>query len=200
MKTKVLLLGAGHSKVVRFGLVLPGEDKPEYDITSLDFDEESSPDILWDLENIPLRNRPLKFRHLPKWLFPKIPDNSFDEIHAYDVLEHTGTQGDWRFFFDQFADFWRILRPEGKLILTTPAWDAVTAWGDPSHKRVINEISLVFLDQWLYHDQVGRTQMTDYRRYYKADFSFFHNSVDKGTFRAFLQAKKPVRTFSEEES
>lgn len=97
-------------------------------------------------------------------------DNEFSEIHAYDVLEHTGRQGDWRFFFDQFHEFWRILEPGGILCARVPSWDSVWAWGDPGHTRVITEGSLVFLNQQEYELQVGLGAMTDYRHYWKGNF------------------------------
>jgi len=112
------------------------------------------PDVLLNLEEFPY---PFK-------------DNEFDEIHAYEVLEHTGQQGDWRFFFDQFTELWRILKPGGYLLATTPAWSSIWTWGDPSHKRVINAGTLVFLSQAEYEKQIGITPMSDFRFYYKADF------------------------------
>jgi hypothetical protein len=44
------------------------------------------------------------------------------------------------------------------------------AWGDPSHRRVINEGSFTFLDQTQYAKQVGKTAMTDFRSLWKGDF------------------------------
>lgn len=64
-------------------------------LVTLDYCERHNPDVVWDLNNIPL----------------PFDDNTFDEIHAYEVLEHTGTQGDYKFFFKQFEEFWRLLKP-----------------------------------------------------------------------------------------
>jgi SAM-dependent methyltransferase len=96
-------------------------------------------------------------------------DNSFNEIHASDVLEHTGQQGDWRFFFAQFSEFWRILKPGGYFIGTCPKWDSPWAWSDPGHSRLISHLSLIFLDQENYRS-IGSNPMTDYRHVYKANF------------------------------
>ena len=52
-------------------------------LTTLDFMERNKPDVLWDLETLP---------------YP-FPADEFDEIHAYEVLEHIGDQGDWKTFF-----------------------------------------------------------------------------------------------------
>jgi SAM-dependent methyltransferase len=118
-------------------------------------------------------------------------DNEFDEVHAYSVLEHCGTQGDFRFFFAQFEDFWRILKPNGLFIGIVPAWNGEWAWADPGHRRVITRESLIFLDQREYK-QVGKTAMCDYRWCYKGDFRSIDMqfSSDGMNFMFVLQAKK----------
>lgn len=155
-----LLLGCGSNrdkKIDRHG-------KFEWDgLVTVDIDPAHKPDVIHDLEVLPL----------------PFGDDTADEIHAYEVLEHTGTQGDWRFFFAQFSDFWRVLKPGGILYGSVPRWDQVWAWADPGHKRVIAAESFVFLDQRSYAD-VGATPMTDYRGIYKADFRrrfFRHTDV-----------------------
>ncbi len=146
-----LILGSGNRqiKTVRFEQI-PAEFQ---NVTTVDIDPDSKPDVVWDLNKVPL----------------PFEDNSFDELHAYDVLEHTGTQGDWRFFFAQFEDFWRVLKPGGYLCAACPMWDSPWAWGDPGHSRLLSKYTLMFLDQGAYA-QVGRTPMTDYRHVYKGNF------------------------------
>jgi SAM-dependent methyltransferase len=171
---KELLIGAGsnHDRRVQVG----GREGWQ-DLLTLDINPAHKPDVVWDLANLPL----------------PFLDNSFDEIHAYEVLEHVGQQGDWRFFFDQFADFWRILKPEGILAGMCPAWNSVWAWGDPSHTRVIQPEQFAFLNQRQYTVQVGKTAMSDFRHCYRADFEpTYLNTVD-GTFSFVLQAIKPSR-------
>ena len=120
-------------------------------------------------------------------------DNTFNEIHAYEVLEHTGMQGDWHFFFAQWEDFWRILKPGGIFAGTCPAWNSKWAWGDPSHKRVISHESLGFLVQPEYEKQVGKTAMSDFRFCYQADFNIVYSETRGETFHFALQAIKPSR-------
>ncbi len=72
-------------------------------------------------------------------------DETFDEIHAYEVLEHCGTQGDAAFFFDQFRELHRILRPGGLIAISVPDWQASVAWGVPDHKRVLPPGIFTFL-------------------------------------------------------
>ena len=159
-----LLLGCGksRSKFISFDEV-PMEFE---NLTTLDIMVAHEPDVVWDMNEIPL----------------PFDDNSFDEIHAYEVLEHTGRQGDWRFFFKQFEDLWRITRPNGHLCASTPMWDNEWGWADPGHTRIISPKTLMFLEQDFYK-QIGKTAATDYRSVYRAnwrvkamqekDFQFF---------------------------
>jgi SAM-dependent methyltransferase len=146
-----LLLGCGHSRKKQ--VVFPDIPADWTGLTTLDIDPSVNPDVVWDLNNTSL----------------PFEDGAFDEVHAYECLEHVGRQGDWRFFFDQFADFWRILKPKGYFVGTVPMWDSPWAWGDPGHTRVITRGSLIFLNQGEY-DQLGDTNMTDYRPWWKGNF------------------------------
>lgn len=143
-------------------------------LITLDHNADHKPDVVHDLEELP---------------YPFASD-AFDEVHAYEVLEHTGQQGDWRFFFDQFSELWRILKPGGYLAATTPSWRSMWAWGDPSHKRVLCSGSLVFLSQKQYREQVGKTAMSDFRFCYKADFEPVHVRENDEHFVFVLRALK----------
>ncbi|HLY46440.1 MAG TPA: methyltransferase domain-containing protein [Stellaceae bacterium] len=144
-------------------------------LVTLDHNDDHKPDHIWDLEKIPL----------------PFEENHFDEIHAYEVLEHTGAQGDWRFFFAQWSDFWRILKPDGLFHATVPMWNSIWAWGDPSHRRVINSGTLVFLSQAQYQRQVGKTPMSDFRFCYQADFEPVYHKETEHQYLFILRAKKP---------
>jgi SAM-dependent methyltransferase len=167
-----LLIGAGSNHDKRLGF------SPNWhELVTLDINPDHKPDVVWDLEQMPL----------------PFPDNRFDEIHAYEVLEHTGRQGDWRFFFRQWDEFWRLLKPGGVFFATCPDWRSPWAWGDPGHTRVIAPECLVFLSQPEYARQVGKTSMTDYRPWYAGDFlPVLHETVE-GSFRFALRAVKPAR-------
>lgn len=167
-----LLLGAGSSRERR--VVVAGRRTFGAELVTLDYNADHRPDVVHDLEKLP---------------YPFAAD-TFDEIHAYEVLEHLGRQGDWRFFFDQFAELWRILKPGGYLAATCPSYRSMWAWGDPSHTRVITSGSLVFLSQKQYEKQVGVTPMSDFRHYYKADFQAVHVAEDDISLVFVLQAIK----------
>jgi SAM-dependent methyltransferase len=158
-------------------------------LTTLDHNPDHSPDVVHDLEVLP---------------YP-FDDDTFDEVHAYEVLEHLGQQGDWRAFFAQFSELWRILKPGGFLAATCPSWRSLWAWGDPSHRRILCTGSLVFLDQQEYRTQVDGigpegqpcrpTSMSDFRRWYQADFAGVRGAIreDDDNFVFVLRAVKPSR-------
>jgi predicted SAM-dependent methyltransferase len=143
------------------------------ELVTLDNNKSHFPDVLWDL-----RKHPLPFK-----------DNEFDEIHAYDVLEHLAYQGDYEFFFSEFSEYWRILKHRGHLFATVPLEGTQWSWGDPSHKRVITRSQLAFLNQKLY-SQVGTTQMSDFRNIYKADFKIVHLTETNNKLSFILEAIK----------
>lgn len=127
--------------------------------------------------------------------FSLLPDY-WDEIHAYEVLEHLGSLGDQVALLRQFAELWRLLKPDGYLCCTVPSRFSVGLWGDPSHRRVINPMTLVFLDQSEYVKQCDAprpTAMSDFRGIYKADFRCIDAADNRETFSFILQAVKPTR-------
>jgi SAM-dependent methyltransferase len=167
-----LLLGCGSSRVKK----LHQQGRSDWDgLVTLDLEARHNPDVVHDLNN------PLPF-----------PDNSVDEIHAYEVLEHCGNQGDYKFFFNQFSDFWRVLKNGGVILGTVPLPTSVWAWGDPSHTRVIPKESFIFLRQPEYA-QVGITAMSDFRSIYKADFDIVHLHENGDILEFGLKAIKPAR-------
>jgi hypothetical protein len=123
--------------------------------------------------------------------------NFWDEIHAYEVLEHLGGLGDERAFFAHFSELWRILKPGGHLLATCPSRFSSWLWGDPSHKRAILPETLIFLDQTEYmrqcDDETMRTPMSDFREIYVADFRVVYSHDNKITHTFILQAVKPSR-------
>lgn len=145
-----LLLGCGHSRQKR---VYALEDPDWHGLVTLDYTPSVKPDVVANLDDYRL---PFK-------------DDTFDEIHAYEVLEHQGSQGDWRFFFNQFDEFARILKDRGMVCFSCPGADSKWLWADPGHRRFIGPDTMIFLNRDQYK-QLGATTMTDYRPYFKSNW------------------------------
>lgn len=156
-----------------------GDRKAWSHLVTLDFNADHKPDLVWDLNE-----RPLPF-----------DDNFFDEIHAYEVLEHLGKgQGDWRSWFSEWSEWYRLLKPGGMFFGTSPGPQSPWLWGDPSHTRAISLESLVFIHQPSYTAQVGVTPMSDFRFVFQGDFEGKHFRVNETqTFEYIMEAVKPSR-------
>ena len=137
---RTLNLGCGNRKEIH-----PGE---------VGLDIQQPCDVIHDL-NI----HPLPFK-----------DGEFAEIRAYHILEHLSTQGNWRFFFREWEEYYRILKPGGIFSGIVPMWNGRWARGDPGHTRGIPLNMLMFLDLDSYKAQVGVTSLTDYREWCKCNF------------------------------
>ncbi len=166
-----LLIGCGRNRDKR--IITRGVSEWEQLVT-LDHNPEVNPNVVHDLTVMP---------------YPFLED-TFDEIHAYEVLEHIGQQGDYKTFFAQFSEFHRILKPGGLFCATVPMWNNIWAWGDPSHTRVINNGTLVFLSQKEYEKAQGVTSMTDFRYIWKQDFDILMAKEQGENFIFVLQAVK----------
>ena len=192
-----LLVGCGHDRNKRIdprlcvkGLNVPPEDRYQWHtLETIDYEPSCNPSVVWDLNRVP-------------WSVPSTDDDElhenlrtswYDEVHAYEVLEHLGRQGDYRAFFQTFTEIWRLLKPNGLLAATVPSRYSEWAWGDPGHTRMIPPCMLVFLNQEAYRDQQGKTMMSDYRRHFCGDFNVLHSSDDHKSHIFVLQAIKPAR-------
>lgn len=198
-----LLIGCGRSRVKQYNAQAhhPRTWRNPDGPTRLDINWDVKPDLWCDLNAA------------PPWLAIRGPDDEdddvhpmladyWDEIHAYQVLEHLGTQGDAHAFLAQFAELWRILKPDGYLVASVPSRYSGWLWGDPSHRRAILPESLVFLDQQQYIDQCDGprpTSMSDFRHLYRADFKLVEQADNRADFAFVLQAVKPSRWVSARE-
>lgn len=172
-----LLMGCGNSRRKKYSF-----DGPDWDeLVTIDHDPNCGADIIHDLTVTP-------------W---PLESDQFDSVHSYEVLEHLGAQGDYRAFFRDFAEIYRVLKDGGLLYATVPSWESKWAWGDPSHTRVINDGSLVFLNQEHYHKQIGKTAMTDFRWLWDGDFQAVHSEYIGDAFVFVLKAHKPKRSFDD---
>lgn len=172
-----LLLGCGNRRIKE--LHEPAHKEFE-NVTTVDIYEDCKPDICVDLNSTDWDL--LCIRRL--W-------EQYDEVHAYEVLEHLGRQGDEESFFRTFRNIWLTLKNDGMLYASVPSWSSLWAWGDPGHKRIINEGTLAFLDQNEYARQVGKTPMTDYRNtYWAPPFHFVREFTQHNEGRFYFALRK----------
>jgi SAM-dependent methyltransferase len=153
---RYLLIGCGDARDKRVAFpsdaeVGQGSPEPDFsggELVTLDADPEVGADIVHDLDVLP---------------YP-LDDDAFDEIHAYEVLEHCGTQGDAKFFFGQFRELWRALKPGGYLMISVPMWNDAIAWAVPDHRRVLPEGAFGFLDAEYEQQHAGKRGVGSYKR------------------------------------
>lgn len=205
-----LLIGCGHKRDKR--MYVPGEpvdmQRTWRNLVTLDDNPNCKPDYMWDLNEIPWRAISVSEssaaipnvsdRNIARTPYGDIQENQFNEIHAYEVLEHLGGQGDELSFFLHFSEIWRILKPDGYLLATVPSRFSPWLWGDPSHRRAILPETLIFLDQTQYARQLdgpeeSRTSMSDFRSIYFADFHVEYSHDNKAHHLFILRAIKPAR-------
>ncbi len=99
----------------------------------------SSPDTIWtNLDIAPLEGVDLvhDLRFFP-W---PIADDTFDEIVAYDIIEHLPDT------IRTMEELWRILKPGGVVEFRIPYWNSIHSINDPTHIKLFNENTLGFFD------------------------------------------------------
>lgn len=163
-----LLIGCGNSREKK--VRLNGDAAWKGELTTLDMNESCGADLVFDMARrmIPAINDCL---HNIPWM--PFPDETFDEMGAYDVLEHWGAQGDWRGWFTEFAEYHRILKPGGQFGIIVPIGQ--DAFADPGHTRFIHVNHFKMLNQEWYEQTIAAGQpVTDYRWYWKKNFNVLH--------------------------
>jgi hypothetical protein len=203
-----LLLGCGYRRqrlvdpyrypALHSATIAAEEERWQRPVT-VDGNLDCKPDFLMDLDIQPwFTHQPQDEHELEllqrldrgRWCFR---DNLFHEVHAYEVLEHLGRQGDPHSFFAHFDELWRILQPGGFVCATVPSRFSPWLWADPGHRRAILPASLVFLCRPHYDQYIATTPSSDYRALFMSDFDILYSRDDEETHTFVLQAVKPAR-------
>lgn len=192
-----LLLGCGYARDKRLGP--PGSPQGWTDLITLDKYVACEADLICDLDR-PDDWRPLRGTMSMEQFISitetapfgaMFRENLFDEVHAYEVLEHLGSQGDASAFFSCFRNIHRVLRPGGHLCATVPSRYSPWLWGDPSHRRAILPESLVFLSKaHIAANRKAGTAMSDFSALWSLDFKIIRSTDNQRTHEFILQAIK----------
>ena len=161
-----LLLGAGNSREKK--IVWAGNTEWAGKLTTLDMDPDCCADVVMDYDGLGKRS----WRHP---LGKRLPfaENTFDELGAFDTLEHVGKQGDWKGFFLEFGEYHRILKPGGLFYIIVPIGE--DAFADPGHTRFFQLNYFGFLSQEFYARNMAlKTTCTDYRWAWRKDFDVLY--------------------------
>lgn len=149
---------------------------------NLDVNPKVEPDVVHDLNKLPL----------------PFEDNTFDRCIMSHIFEHLGDP--WsikkpyvQWFFEFWAEIWRVLKPGGLIQFTSPNINNTLTWGDPGHTRAITLQTLSFLSKDTYelNANMDASPMTQYG--IEFDFDFLqpaHLSVDKLFICAIMRAIK----------
>lgn len=87
-----------------------------------------------------------------------LPDNCAEEIAAFDFLEHV--RNDKRVHI--MDEIWRLLKPDGILISSTPSTDGRGAFQDPTHTAFWNENSFWYFCNDVCRQRAGITAKFDF--------------------------------------
>jgi SAM-dependent methyltransferase len=159
MERTILLVAAGHSRDKKLFTTEQG-DQWNGRLVTVDINPNCGANVIHDMAV-----RPFPFA-----------DAEFDEIHAYDCLEHWGTQGDWRGWFDEMREYRRILKPGGTMSIVVPVGE--DRFADPGHVRFFSMNHFHFLDQNWYAGQIkAGTSAADYRWYWKDHFQIMNAAM-----------------------
>jgi SAM-dependent methyltransferase len=90
---------------------------------NLDVTAETGPDVVHDLNRIP-------------WPFP---DERFEVVHAYDVIEHLND------VIAAVGEIRRVLKPGGVAHITVPHFSCSNAFTDPTHRHYFGWFSFDYV-------------------------------------------------------
>ncbi len=158
-----LLIGCGNSREKK--IHYQGNSEWSGELVTIDMDPNCGASYVMDVgfELSKASDCGLSIRLLP------FDDEQFDEIGAYDSMEHWGRQGDWRGWFAEMSEYHRILKPGGTMGVLVPI--GPDAFADPGHTRFFQANHFHMLRQSWYEEQLAAGRpVTDYRWTWKKNF------------------------------
>lgn len=192
----VLHVGAGRKHTLEaMGMTLSHPDGRAYtgpvSLVNLDMLAHTSPDIVCELG----RDR------------IDAPDDTFDAVLAFHVLEHIGRQGEIGPWFYAWEELYRVLKPSGIVKFECPYFNSVWAWADPTHTRAISEYTFLYLNHDAYRSK--GSAIPDYRPPF--DFELIQCELRPDTINpdvvakesashiaGMLRARKPLKPYWED--
>lgn len=106
-------------------------------------------------------------------------NDSFDEIQAVSIFEHLSIT-----LVQSMDECWRILKPDGQLIVKYPLWNTPTAHDDPTHRWYWSDRVLEVFDPETKYGQ-------DHPYYTLKKWEILDSGVIKGrNFKARLRPRK----------
>jgi ubiquinone/menaquinone biosynthesis C-methylase UbiE len=142
-----------------------GAKLPEPNLVRLDISEKLSPDVVWDLNNFP---------------YP-FADSSFSAIECFDVIEHLDN------IPKTMEEFYRILKPNGSIKITTPHFSCANSFVDPTHKYHLSYFSFDYFSEThnLYYYSQARYKIK--HRYIHFQGSLFNRAIIRKLANKFPQ-------------
>lgn len=172
---KSLLIGCGRDR--RKQVHQEGNEQWKGPLIRIDMNPDVEPDHVIDMDDIALFDKRLPFE-----------DKTFDEIGAYNCMEHWGRQGYWRGWFREMGEYHRILKPGGQMSILVPI--GPDALADPGHTRFFQQNYFNFLSQAFYElNTTQATCFTDYRFVWKKDFTIVYMKEHEGHHLAVILEK-----------
>lgn len=185
-----LLIGCGrnHTKQVQYA----GSAEWAGELTTMDINPNCGADIVFNMEMLfrpeSVFSEPGDGR-LPSMGQLPFDNDTFDEIGCYNAMEHWGRQGDFRGWFHECGEYWRILKPGGLMSILVPV--GKDALADPGHTRFFEGNYFGFLSQAFYErNEVLGSCFTDYRGWaWKKNFDILFMQEHEGHHLAVVMRK-----------
>ncbi|MBX9906625.1 methyltransferase domain-containing protein [Patescibacteria group bacterium] len=100
-------------------------------------------------------------------------DNSFDVVYGHNVFEHLTDQ------LSAMSEVWRVLKPNGRVVITVPYFRSVDAFSDPTHKHFFTSKTM---DAFLESDSGVASYAYTQKRFTKIGFWYGWPQPSKNPF------------------